>query len=84
MQSGAWNPGDDENDREHRNALAARGYWQAFQVVQESLGKILRGDNPGTVSDDDHSIWYGELFGPGVAAGIISPVDLAGYRTGKV
>ena len=84
VQNGAWNPDVDENDREHRNALAARGYWQAFQVVKESLGTILRGDNPGTVCDDDHSIWYGELFGAGVTAGITSAVDLAGYRTGPV
>jgi Fic family protein len=84
VQSGAWNPDDDENDREQRNALAARGYWQAYQVVQESLEKILRGENPGTVVDADHSTWYAELFGPGVTAGIISAVDLAGYRSGPV
>jgi Fic family protein len=84
VQGGDWNPDDDENDREHRNALATRGYWQAFQVVQESLEKILRGNNPGTVVDADHSIWYEELFGPGVTAGIISAVDLAGYRIGPV
>ncbi len=84
VQSGNWNPDDDKNDQEHRDALAARGYWQAYQVVQESLGKILRGGNSGTVGDDDHSIWYGELFGPGVTAGIISAIDLAGYRTGPV
>jgi len=45
VQSGAWNPDDHENDREHRNALAASGYWQAYQAVQEGLGKILHGDN---------------------------------------
>ena len=84
VQSGAWNPDDDENDREHRNVLAARGYWQAHQVVKESLGKVLRGDNPGTVCDTDHSIWCEELFGPGVTAGIISAVNLAGYRSGPV
>jgi hypothetical protein len=28
VRSGAWNP--DENDRERRNAMAARGYWQAY------------------------------------------------------
>jgi hypothetical protein len=54
VQSGAWNPDDDENDREQRNALAARGYWQAYQVVQESLEKNLRGENSGTVVDADH------------------------------
>jgi fido (protein-threonine AMPylation protein) len=84
VRSGAWNPDDDETDREHRNALAARGYWQAYQVVQESLEKILGGENPGAVVDDDHSKWYGELFGPSVVAGIIQAVDLAGYRNGPV
>ena len=83
VRSGAWDP-DDETDREHRNALAARGYWQAYQVVQESLKMILTGENPGTVVDEDHSKWYAELFGPSVAAGIISVVDLAGYRNGPV
>ena len=84
VRSRAWNPDDDDTGREHRNALAARGYWQAYQVVQESLAKVLGGENPGMVVDDDHSIWYGELFGPGVTAGIVSAVDLAGYRNGPV
>jgi len=84
VRSRAWNPDTDETDREHRNALTARGYWQAYQVVQESLGKILSGENPGTIVDEYHSKWYGELFGPSVVAGIISAVDLAGYRNGPV
>ena len=44
----------------------------------------MRGDNPGTVVGDDHSKWYAELFGPSVTVGIISAVDLAGYRSGPV
>jgi hypothetical protein len=32
-----WNPDANEQDREHRNALAASGYWLAFQAVQKSL-----------------------------------------------
>jgi len=84
VRSGTWNPDTDENDREHRNALAARGYWQAFQSVKESLGKVLGGDNPGTVADNDHRDWYREMFAPGVAVGLIKPADLAGYRNGPV
>ena len=34
VRSGVWNPDQNENNQEHRNALAARGYWQAFQAVQ--------------------------------------------------
>jgi hypothetical protein len=82
--SGTWNPDDDENDREHRNALAARGYWQAHQAVRKSIEKVLRGDNPGNVVDDDHRTWYREMFGPSVTAGLLKPADLAGYRNIRV
>jgi len=84
VRSGTWNPDDNENDREHRNALAASGYWQAYQAVQESLGKILHGENPGTVVDNDHRIWHQEMFEPSVTAGILKPADLAGYRNIRV
>ncbi len=33
VQGGRWNPDQDDGDQTHRNALAARGYWQAFQAV---------------------------------------------------
>jgi len=84
VRSGVWNPDDNENDCEHRNALAARGYWQAYQAVQESLGKILHNENSGTIVGDNHHKWYAELFGPSVTAGIINAVDLAGYRNNPV
>ncbi len=83
VRSGNWNP-DDKNDREHSNALAARGYWQAYQAVRESIAKALRGENPGTIVDDDHRIWYREMFAPGVTAGLLRPADLAGYRSEQV
>jgi hypothetical protein len=84
VRSGNWDPDNNENDRENRNALAARGYWQAFQRVKESVEKVLNNENPGAVADDDHGSWYRELFGPSVTAGILSPADLAGYRNGPV
>ena len=43
VRSGRWNPEENEGDREQRNAMAARGYWQAFQAVQKSIGKVLGG-----------------------------------------
>jgi Fic family protein len=46
--------------------------------------KVLKGDNPGAVSDDDHGDWYREMFGPSAAAGLLRTADLAGYRTGQV
>ena len=58
VRGGRWNPQADEGDRDQRNAMAARGYWQAFQAVKKSLGKILKGENPGDVADADHGTWY--------------------------
>jgi hypothetical protein len=84
VRSGNWNPDDDGGDNEHRDALAARGYWQAFQSVKESLQKILDGQNVGTVAGSDHRIWYREMFTPSVTAGLIKTADLAGYRNAPV
>jgi hypothetical protein len=84
VRSGAWNPDGDPQDRENRNALAARGYYDVFTAVKDSLGRVLRGDNAGAAARDDHAGWYRQLFGPSVTAGIISAVDLAGYRSGPV
>jgi hypothetical protein len=84
VRSGTWNPDSDEADREHRNALAARGYWQAFQAAKKSLRDILNGAPPGAVAERDHGGWYRELFAPSVAAGLIKPENLAGYRNGPV
>lgn len=83
VRSGNWNP-DNSADREHQDALAARGYWQAFQKVKDTLGRILQGANAGEATQADHGIWYREMFGPSVAAGVLKPADLAGYRSGSV
>lgn len=84
VRSGEWNPDENEDDRKHRNALAARGYWQAYQAVRESLRKVLKGENPGAVTDNDHGDWYREMFGPSVTAGLLRTADLAGYRNDRV
>ncbi|MBP8091436.1 MAG: Fic family protein [Giesbergeria sp.] len=81
---GDWNPdGNPENDKT-RNALAARGYYQAFQAVKQSIGKVLAKDNASLVVKRDHHDWYAELFGPSVTAGIIEASQLAGYRRGPI
>jgi hypothetical protein len=84
VRSGAWNPETNEEDREQRNAMAARGYWQAYQAVHKSIDRVLHGENPGLVADEDHGTWYREMFAPSVAAGLLKPADLAGYRNGQV
>ena len=84
VRSGNWDPETNQKDKEYANALAARGYWQAFQAVKKSLEKILHGDSSGAVAGNDHTIWYRELFAPSVGAGLISASDLAGYRNQPV
>ncbi|MGD9681334.1 MAG: Fic family protein [Candidatus Obscuribacterales bacterium] len=84
VRLGNWNPESDKRDREHREALAARGYWQAYQAVRKSLLRVLTGENAGLVADQEHGDWFRELFAPSVAAGILRPADLAGYRSGQV
>jgi fido (protein-threonine AMPylation protein) len=84
VRSGKWNPDADKNDSDQRDALAARGYWQAFQFVKASIKKVLTGANAGQIADDDHAAWYRELFGPSMTAGIVRAADLAGYRNGQV
>ena len=84
VRSGNWDPETNRKDKEYANALAARGYWQAFQAVKKSLEKILNKNSPGTVVSNDHSIWYRELFAPSVSAGLIAASDLAGYRSQPV
>lgn len=84
VRSGAWNPDGNDADRTQRDALAARGYWQAFQAVRASLGRVLQGENPGQVADEAHTAWYREMFAPSVTAGLLRPADLAGYRNDQV
>lgn len=84
VRSGQWNPDRNASDRKDRDALAARGYWQAFQRVRQSLEPILQGENPGAVVRRDYDAWYSELFGPSVTATVLDPSDLAGFRNGPV
>lgn len=84
VKSGVWNAKENEADKQHRDAMAARGYWQAYIAVKESVAKILDGQNAGKVADDTHSDWYRELFAPSVAVGLLKPSDLSGYRNHQV
>lgn len=84
VRSGQWDPQENDADKQHRDALAARGYWLATQRAHESLKSILNEENPGRVVDHDHRDWYRELFAPSVTAGILEASDLAGYRNDQV
>ena len=64
VREGSWNPEIDEEDRKNRDALAARGYYLAFQKVKDSVASIINGASAGALTRDTHRAWYRELFAP--------------------
>jgi len=84
VRQGGWDPEHDAGDRRNRDALAARGYWQAFQLVKKEVEKVIAGENPAALARAVHNDWYRELFQPSVTAGLIEAGTLAGYRNTPV
>lgn len=84
VTTGAWAPETAAADRESSAALAARGYWLAFERVRSDVKRILASNNAPQVVRTAHRDWYRELFSPHVAAGLIEAKMLAGYRSGPV
>lgn len=82
VRIGNWEP--DNDDKDHKRALVARGYYQAFNAVKQSIIEILKGKNSGTTVEEDHGSWYRQMWMPFVSAGILKPMDLIGYRRSQV
>jgi hypothetical protein len=85
VKNNEWNPSAYQQDFEQKNALAARGYYQAFQIVKDTMySMLIKKQNPGEVLENQLQSWYTELFSPSVKAGLIIPSDLIGYRNHRV
>lgn len=84
VRSGNWRAEDPGENKKHLDAMAVKGYWDAYQEVKKAVLAVLEGKNPGGVLEQTHSDWYLALFGSSVAAGIIKQSDLSGYRSGPV
>lgn len=84
VRSGTWDYQGNEQDKKQRDAMAAKGYYDAFQAIKKSIVKILDGENAGAIVDADHGEWYRQMFGPSVSAGLLKPSDLSGYRNHQV
>lgn len=84
VRRGGWNPDGHEGDRQSRDALAARGYWEGFRIVKDGVAAIIAGENPGALVRAVHRDWYRALFQPCVAAGLLPAGALAGYRNDAV
>ena len=84
VRQGSFDPLGNPEHKKDIDALAARGYWQAFQAVRASIEKIIAGEPPGLIVSKAHDSWYEELFRPSVTAGILKAGALAGYRNHPV
>src|SRR6516225_3396025 len=80
VRQGGWDPEHDARDRRNRDALAARGYWQAFQRVKKEGEKVSAGENGSARAPAAGRGGYRVLFQPCVASGLLEPGALAGYR----
>lgn len=85
IQKGDWSPEASRDDLDHKNAMAAKGYLETFNLVLNSIKKVLRKDKTASeVFYEDLQDWYRALFSASVQAGIVRPADLAGYRSNPV
>ncbi len=84
VAAGAWDPEQVPSDRDNQNALAARGYWLAFQRVRETVRRILLSEAGSEAVRKAHRDWYREMFAPHVSAGLLGTSLLAGYRNAPV
>lgn len=84
VRAGDWNPDVNDGDRRQQDALAARGYYQAFQAVKQSVRNVLDGQSCAEVAEHDHRNWYREMFAPLVTVGLLQSGTLAGYRSERV
>ncbi len=81
VRTGDWMPDGNDGDRRMRDALAAKGYLEAYKQVLTSIRETLdKSLNPGEQLRKHLPAWHLALFSSSVAAGIVTAVDLAGYR----
>ncbi|CAQ82837.1 MULTISPECIES: Fic family protein [Photorhabdus] len=83
LSNGDWSPDTIQKDKEQKDALAARGYYDAFNKVKGLL-REAHGDRESLdiryLVDVGLTDWFTALFNPCVDAGIINRLDLAGFR----
>lgn len=80
VAEGTWNA---NAEKSNRDALAAKGYLDAFRLVAADAGRAYEcrsaADAARRVADRHHA-WFQALFGVSVDVGFLRASDLAGYR----
>nr|MCH9741428.1 Fic family protein [Campylobacterota bacterium] len=85
VANGNWSPEANSEDEQIKNALAAKGYYLAFEAVKKSIVQSVeqKRDISSRLSTEHHK-WYQELFTPTIRSGILEAYHLAGYRNHQV
>jgi hypothetical protein len=82
VRSGNWDP--EGQDKDARDAMAAKGYFEAHTEVTAFIERELNTANPTYAVRDAFSSWHRALFSQSVQAGLLKPSDLAGWRNDQV
>lgn len=85
IRNGIWDP--DGADRQQRDAMAAKGYFEAHKRAQDFITRTMahQASQPGLQGVREAlAAWYLALFSPSVQAGLLKPSDLAGWRDNQV
>jgi len=62
VRSNIWNPEANEQDGDSGMPWPSR-VLAGLSGRSKKHGKVLSGQNPGLVADEDHGTWYREMFG---------------------
>nr|WP_063791584.1 Fic family protein [Burkholderia ambifaria] len=85
VRNGQWSPLTHPEDRQTRDAMAAKGYAETHSHVKALIGRVVNeGLKPAEAFSADFFQWYVTLFSPSVQAGILKAGDLAGFRNNQV
>lgn len=84
VRSGNWDPEKENEDKERKDALAARGYYQAYELLKQGVSDCFSGQSPAQLYVKCHQDWHFQLFEPCIRAGIVKASDLLGYRRDQV
>lgn len=79
-----WDPEHNPQDRSARDAMAAKGYFEAFKLVKAAVRDVLGGADAAGVARARYPDLYRALFSAAVQAGILEAYRLAGHRNGPV
>jgi hypothetical protein len=84
IRSGNWNPEADPEDRQMRDAMAAKGYFEAFKLVKEAVRSAIGKTDAVQTVRNVYPDWYRALFSEAVKSGLLEAHRLAGHRNGPV